>query len=172
MMGGGKKDIYGGDFTQAILSPFGTPTFTPGLSMFRARAGDNDNTCNIITAHLKHQGHDIMAEIFRGLHAGLKAKGKVLDQASQDKLAKKLQNYQEIQNELLKTLCYTEEYAKAVDKMGDFSQKTVSDGVMQKFGERYQKLFGKYQSMEKNILTDFLKIAISESDKDSDYKKF
>jgi len=173
MFGGNKKDMYGGDFGQAILSPFGTPTFTPGLSMFRARRGPGvDNTCSIITAHLKNQGHDIMNEIFKGLHAGLKAKGKVLDQESKDKLSKKLQNYQEIQNELLKTLCYTEEYAKAVDKMGDYSQKTVSDNVMQKFGERYQRLFGKYNSMEKTILSDFLKIALNESDKEDTYNKF
>lgn len=173
MMGGNKKDIYGGHFMNGVLSPFGTSTFTPGLSLMRPKiqgSADN-NTCNIITAHLKNQGHDIMAELFRGLIAGLKAKGKVLDQASSDRLKAKLQHYQEIQNELLKTLCYTEEYAKAIDMTGDYSQKKVSDSVMQKFGERYGKLYGKYHSMEKTMLADLFKIAMAE-DSDADYKKF
>jgi hypothetical protein len=172
MSGGAKTDMYGGHGGFGILSPFGTPTFTPGLPMFRPkRFGEGESTtCKVIHGHLRNQGHDIIHDIFRGLISNLKSKGKSLSQKDYDDLKQKLENYKEIQDALLKTLCYMEEYARVLDVTGDNRAQTVSMNVMEKFASRYGKLFNQYHNMEHKIMADLISAAKEDVGVATDFK--
>lgn len=140
MSGGGQKDIYGGHFLQGILSPFGTRTFTPGVPMLKNDAGDISQ-CKIV-ANIKNQGSNIMIEMFKGIIKSMEAKGRPLDQTQVDALNTKLEQHKQLETELLRTLCFLE--------------NSDSESLTRKIHDRYSKLFEKYHSMEKTILSDLL----------------
>lgn len=140
MSGGGQKDIYGGQFLQGILSPFGTRTFTPGVPMLKNDAGDVSQ-CKIIT-NIKNQGSNIMIEMFKGIVKALDAKGKPLSEDQKNALNTKLEQHKQLETELLRTLCFLE--------------NSDSESLTRKIHDRYAKLFEKYHSMEKNILSELL----------------
>lgn len=140
MSGGGHKDIYGGQFLQGILSPFGTRTFTPGVPMLKNDAGDVSQ-CKIIT-NIKNQGSNIMIEMFKGIVKALDAKGKPLSSDQINALNTKLEQHKQLETELLRTLCFLE--------------NSDSESLTRKIHDRYAKLFEKYHSMEKNILSELL----------------
>lgn len=175
MSGGAKPDIYGGHGQYGILSPFGTSTFTPGLPMFRSnniQKADHGNA-QIINAHLNNQGYDIIRDIFKGVIVNLKGKGITVDADSENKLRSMLEQYKNIQDSLLRTLSYMEEYAKYIEQTGN-GPSSVNLEMMQKFGDRYGKLNNKYQNLEAKIMADMVDLAVKENlaNKKNEYTPF
>ncbi len=147
-----------------MLSPFGTPTFTPGLSLLRE---SNDKPmCKAIKFHLENQGHDVVLSVYRAILESFKNKGKTFPEANQNELEKMIRNYKTIQDELVKTLCYLEEYTKAMD----FTTQPGSLATMRKLGERLSKIYGKQNFMERNLLSNLMRLALADED-GSDYQK-
>jgi hypothetical protein len=140
LFGGAQKDIYGGQLLQGILSPFGTSTFTPGVPMLKAAT--HKAQCEIV-ANIKNQGSNIMIDMFKGLVASLAAKGKPLSEDAKKAISQKLEQHKQVQEALLKTLCFLEE--------------ADSPDLMRKINDRYGKLAGKFQNLEEAILDALLK---------------
>ncbi len=154
----------GGNGVPLMLSPFGTPTFTPGLSLLRE---NNDKPmCKAIKFHLENQGYDVITSVYRGIIENFKNKGKTFPTANQNELEKMIRNYKTIQDELVKTLCYLEEYTKAMD----FTTQPGSLATMRKLGERLSKIYGKQNFMERNLLSNLMRLALADED-GSDYQK-
>ncbi len=154
----------GGNGMPLMLSPFGTPTFTPGLSLLRE---SNDKPmCKAVKFHLENQGHDVIISVYRTILENFKNKGKTFPTANQNELEKMIRNYKTIQDELVKTLCYLEEYTKAMD----FTTQPGSLATMRKLGERLSKIYGKQNFMERNLLSNLMRLALADED-GSGYKK-
>lgn len=163
--------MYGGHsgmLNAFLMSPFGTPTFTPGLSMYRETKTHGKPMCKAIKFHLENQGYEVVASVYRALKKDLANKNKSLDKADDEQLQKLIGNYKQIQEQVIKTLCYMEEYAKFADN----STGNVSLASMEKIGLRLNKLSGHQNIMEKDIMQLLYKLAaIVEKDNEVNYSQ-
>ncbi len=161
-MTGGQNGGGGFNGLPMMLSPFGTPTFTPGLSLLRETK--EAPMCKAIKFHLENQGYQVIVSVYRGILSAFAAKGKTFPEETKKELERKIQNYKTIQEELVRTLCYIEEYTKAMDS----TTQPGSLATMQKLGERLSKLTGKQGFSERNLMSNLMKLLLA--DESGDYK--
>lgn len=142
-------------------TPYGS-MFTPGVPMLRPpiamHMGGGNNTCHIIAAQMKEQGANVISYWLESLLKGFEARNKKLNDTDKKYLKTRITNYKEVQDELIKTLCYMEQYIGVVDSEKDYSDETVSKKKVEQLSARYDKLFNKSQVMEGDLVSALIKL--------------
>ncbi len=105
------------------------------------------------------QSYNVIASTAIGIIETFKDKGKPLPAEIQNELEKKIRKYKVMQDELVKTLCYIDNYINAMDK----NSQPTSLPTMEKIGERLSKLTGK------ELMNNLTGILLEEVD-DSEHK--
>ncbi len=109
--------------------------------------------------HLVGQSFDVIVLTYRRIITTFKNKGINFPAEHQNELEKMIRKYNVIQDELVKTLCYLEEYANVMDLTLQSKPKTV-----EQLEERFGKLDEKQNSMEQSLLGNLMRLALVEED--------
>ncbi len=112
--------------------------------------------------HLVSQSFDVIVLAYRRVITAFKNKGINFPVERQNELEKMIRKYNVIQDELIKTLCYLEEFACAIDVSAQSKPQT-----MEQSEERLNKINEKQNSIEQSLLDNLMRLA---EEDDSEYK--
>ena len=90
--------------------------------------------------------------------SGLDSRGKSLGQEDLKKINEHLDKMQDLEEALLRTMCYIDEYSKLLDLFKDYHSDTLSEESMKKFVKRYSYLLDKQLSTGDTLIDIFRQI--------------
>lgn len=78
----------------------------------------------------------------------LQASGKILEKTNIDQIDEKINKMRNIENDLIKTIKYIEEYSDLINKMKDYKKEIVSIDTLKQFVDKYNKLMHSYTNRQ------------------------
>ncbi|ARF09381.1 hypothetical protein Indivirus_1_4 [Indivirus ILV1] len=138
-----------------LTTPWGS-SMTPGVSMLVQRGGGN---CNQKDIHIQGQLGATQLEGFVNLALkNLERHGKKLNQKDEERIRMWVQKSREIEKELIRTLCYLDEYNSLLDVLGDYSSARLSQANLQRIVDRQNVLLGKQGSTDEQVMNMLSKL--------------
>lgn len=141
-------------------SPFGYG-LTPGMGLIAQTGGAGGDKCDHVLRKLNGNqitGAKMIGSFMDVVLAELARKGKTLDETDRVNLDKKVKSLVELEEEMLRTLCYIDDYSKMLDTLKDYKAETLDIAYVDKFVERLNAIINKKQSVESSFVDVFGKI--------------
>lgn len=142
----------------SVSTPFGAQ-FTPSVPMLQYGGGSK---CEYVIKKFneagKVTGGKLLPAYIESVLQDLANRNKRLNETDKSNLTAKIEQYMEIEDELLRTLCYIDEYNKLLDTLKDYSASTLDRDYIKKFVERHNTLDSKFKSSESQIMDIINKI--------------
>jgi hypothetical protein len=140
--------------------PFlGSGNYTPGYPMLQG--GGGGATCAHVHA-LRNSGQSLGSDLIRGLLEKVlgefMARGKKLDATDKQNMMGRIEKIKGLENQLIETLCYIDEYNGLMAAYGDNANQTVSEAELKKLLGRADVILGKQQHYYGNVLDDLTRI--------------
>lgn len=155
--------------SNVLRSPFGT--FTPGVSMMQSRSGFGGLTnmmmgggdkCDNVYAKLNNSGQvlgsTLIEKYLNAVILDFNHRGKSLDSQDERRMKDRVAQLKKLEDDLMKTLCYIDEFNSLADTFGDYSSGTMSEGTLTKLIERAETIVSKQQGYYGNVLDYLTKI--------------
>lgn len=143
-----------------LTTPFGTG-FGPGGQMLRVQGGGGGQCENVIRK-MSSSGNvtsgAVIANFFESLKTALRNRGVQLNGGDAQRLGAKIAQLQDIESELLKTLCLMDTFNSVKDQMPGQSSGMLSTDQMETIINRYDKLLNKQGAVEESLLNAIIKI--------------
>jgi hypothetical protein len=153
------------------LYPFGS--FASPGSPFAGQMGGGTKCDNVIgqfNANGKVSGGQMLDSYIKSITADLERKGKVLSPNTKANIEKNLNQLKQIEQELLRTLCYMEEVDNSLTVFGNTIPNVIDQDTLKKLAKRYETISGKQMSTEDKILALISKLADMNGDGDMNSK--
>jgi hypothetical protein len=140
--------------------PFlGSGNYTPGYPMLQR--GGGGATCAHVHA-LRNSGQSLGSDLIHALLnkvlTEFRARGKRLDSTDEQNIKGRIEKIKGLENQLIETLCYIDEYNGLMASFGDNTNQTVSEAELKKLLGRADVILGKQQSYYGNVLDYLAKI--------------
>lgn len=161
-----------------VATPWGRQ-YTPGLSMLRGGAmSGGGKECEYVRERINRSGtvasYDMIAKFIHSFETQLARKNKTLSADTSRKIKENLNKYKQTETELLRTLCYLEEYNTLMDEFRNYNSEILTEANMQKIVNRFDVLSDKHGSVENQLVNIISKISdlLEDEDKNADgYKQ-
>ena len=153
--------------TGVVQNPMGIPGLQtssfmayPGSTMGVGMFGGGCESKPVIRSFMgsKVSGSRLLRKYMQALVSGLDSRGKSLGQEDLKKINEHLDKMQDLEEALLRTMCYIDEYSKLLDLFKDYHSDTLSEDSMKKFGKRYSYLLDKQLSTGDTLIDIFRQI--------------
>lgn len=141
--------------------PFlGSGNYTPGYPMLQG-GGGGGATCAHVHA-LRNSGQSLGSDLIKGLLEKVlrefMGRGKKLDSTDEQNMKGRIEKIKGLENQLIETLCYIDEYNGLMAAYGDNTNQTVSEAELKKLLGRADVILGKQQHYYGNVLDDLTRI--------------
>jgi hypothetical protein len=154
-----------------VHTPFGLE-LTPGVSLLRGQIGGH-GMCHYIKKKIAEKdtviGADLIHNYMEVMLKQLEARNKKLSSKDRVHIDERIKKLKDIENEMLRTLCYIEEYNKLLDVFKDYKSATLSLDHLEKFISRHDGLMDKQQTTESSLLEILTKIRMLIDKESKDY---
>ncbi len=153
-----------------VTTPWGRQ-YTPGISMLRGGSmSGGGKDCESVRERINKSGtiasHDMIGKFINSFVTQLQRKNKTLSPDTQRKIRENLNKYKQTETELLRTLCYLEEYNTLMDEFRDYKSDVLTEANMQKIVNRFDVLSGKHGAVEGQLVNIISKISDLLEDED------
>jgi hypothetical protein len=144
-----------------VSTPFGMD-ITPGVGLLRAQVGGGSK-CEYIIKKISEGKHvvgaNLISKYFNVLNKQLQSKGKKLSDNDYKNIMGRIEKLNKIEDEVLKSMCYIEEYNKLLDVFKDYKAEVLTEDNLKKFVQHQDKLFEKQNMNEGTLLEILIKIS-------------
>lgn len=136
------------------MGAFGS-NFTPGFGFAQVGGGPR---CEILlnnfnqTGEYDVRGGKVLNGIFQELISKLESRGKKISPTDLGCIKDHINKLSQLETELIRSLCYIEEYGRLIEALGDRSSETVTQRNLREFVDRHYKIMDKTHSEENMLL--------------------
>lgn len=155
-------------------TPFGRD-ITPGLSLLSPQFGGGN--CEYVIKKLNSDegivtGSRLIKNYVESLMYELGQRNKTLAADDKRKIEDNIAKLREVEEGVLRTICYIDEYNRLLDVFGDYSSETLTEAKLKQFVNRLDTLYGKQQSSESTLVDILSKILeLVDTDNGGEYKE-
>lgn len=119
---------------------------------FGMAGGGCQNNAVIRDLYNRCSGSKILKDYLHALIETVESQGKALDPKDKAKIHERINQLQDIETELIRTICYMDEYIKITDVFADdYASDTLNRGHLQTFTNRYRYMLDKQQNAETSL---------------------
>ncbi|QKF93935.1 hypothetical protein QKU48_gp0477 [Fadolivirus algeromassiliense] len=145
----------------AVSTPFGS-TFGPAPMLQAVQTGGGSQ-CDYIIKKMNSNGNvtsgALIINYWKALEAGLARRGVKLNPTDTANLTKKIEQLQSVEKEVLRTLCFIDEFNTLKDAFpGMHTDDLLSESKLKMIVDRYDKVLSKQSTVENSILDAIIKI--------------
>jgi hypothetical protein len=140
-----------------VATPFGR-TLAPGMTLLTGGGATCDLAIKKLNSAGQLSGSQMIKVYLDSVLRELSNRNKTLSVNDRKNIESTFNKYRELESELLRTLCYVDEFNSLSDKFQDYKSEVLSTENLQKFVNRLQGLSNKTQSTEGHILDIISKI--------------